>query len=166
MQKIITIVIVLMLALLAGCSNQQQQKIAPTIPAPVSAPSAPAKVIEVAEPAAPQAEAAPAEKTETPSAGTTKEFTMTAKNWAFDPLTIEVNKGDHVVLTITSGDITHGFALPDFDVNVQLEPGKTVKVEFDADTTGTFDFFCSVSCGHDDQGHGHRTMRGKLVVKE
>ena len=68
--------------------------------------------------------------------------------------------GDLVKLNITSVDVTHGFALPDFGVNSNLEPGKTVPVEFTADKTGEFSFFCNVYCGE-----GHKDMKGTLIVK-
>jgi len=89
-----------------------------------------------------------------------KEFTMTAQNWQFSPATITVNKGDKVRLKITSVDVTHGFALKDFNVNVTLEPGQTQIVEFVADKVGSFSFRCSVPCGE-----GHREMQGTLIVK-
>lgn len=89
-----------------------------------------------------------------------KEFTMTAKQWAFEPSTITVNKGDRVRLIITSVDVAHGFGLPDFNVDARLEPGAATTVEFTADRTGTFTFFCSVVCGA-----GHSGMHGTLIVK-
>ena len=88
------------------------------------------------------------------------EFNMIAKQWEFDPETITVNQGNKVILHIKSVDVTHGFALPDFNVNANLAPGKTVDVEFTADKKGTFTFQCSVFCGS-----GHREMKGKLVVE-
>ncbi len=89
-----------------------------------------------------------------------RQFTMTARQWEFSPDTITVNKGDTVVLSIRSIDVAHGFALPEFGVNERLEPGKVVEVEFVADKTGTFSFFCSVLCGA-----GHSDMKGTLVVE-
>ncbi|RMF55497.1 hypothetical protein D6745_01840 [Candidatus Woesearchaeota archaeon] len=100
------------------------------------------------------------QSTPTKSSGEVKEFAMTAKQWEFIPSTITVNKGDTVKLHIKSVDVTHGFALPDFGINKNLEPGKTVNVEFVADKTGAFTFFCSVYCGS-----GHGGMKGKLIVK-
>ena len=88
-----------------------------------------------------------------------KEFSMTAKKWEFSPETIIVNNGDIVKLHITSIDVDHGFNLPDFNVNEELEPGKTVNIEFTADKTGTFTFFCNVFCGS-----GHSDMEGMLIV--
>ena len=95
----------------------------------------------------------------TTTSGETKEFTMTAKRWEFSPDTITVDKGDKVVLNIQSIDVTHGFAISAFGVNSRLEPGETTVVEFVADKSGTFQFFCSVQCGE-----GHSTMRGQLIV--
>jgi len=178
MKKMIVVLTIFALLVLAGCGTKE----AATGPA-----SAPAKVIEIAEPAdteeaapateaetAEEAEAAPATEAETaeeaeaapevasePVAAQIREITVSAKKWEFEPSTIEVNKGDRVMLTITSEDVEHGFSLPDFQVDVKLSPGKTVPVEFVADKAGTFDFFCSVYCGS-----GHRDMVGKLVVKE
>lgn len=92
--------------------------------------------------------------------GETKEFDLIAKQWAFEPSTIEVNKGDTVKLNIKSIDVRHGFKLPDFRINEALEPGKIVNIEFVADKTGTFTFSCSVFCGS-----GHKDMTGQLIVK-
>lgn len=92
--------------------------------------------------------------------GEIKEFSITAKNWEFNPDIITVNKGDKVKLTITSVDVSHGFAISDFNINKRLEPGQTTNIEFIADKSGTFTFFCSVQCGH-----GHSRMKGQLIVK-
>ena len=89
-----------------------------------------------------------------------KEFKITAKQFSFDPSTIEVNKGDKVRLLITSADVPHGFSIAEYGINVKLSPGKTETVEFTADKQGTFTTFCSVFCGS-----GHSNMKGKLIVK-
>ena len=93
------------------------------------------------------------------AASAVKSFTMTAKQWAFEPSKITVNKGDTVKLAVKSIDVTHGFGLSAFGINERLNPGETVNIEFVADKTGTFSFFCSVSCGS-----GHGGMRGTLIV--
>ncbi|MBI5728545.1 MAG: cupredoxin domain-containing protein, partial [Candidatus Magasanikbacteria bacterium] len=67
---------------------------------------------------------------------------------------------DTVKIKITSVDVTHGFALRDFNVASTIEAGKTTEVQFVADKTGTFTFFCNVFCGE-----GHGGMRGTLIVK-
>ena len=89
-----------------------------------------------------------------------KEFRMTAKQFAFDPSTIEVNKGDKVRLIVTSTDVPHGISIPEYGINERLDPGKEVTIEFTADKEGTFTAFCSVFCGS-----GHSNMKGKIVVR-
>jgi len=92
--------------------------------------------------------------------GETKEFTMIARKWEFEPSEIRVNLGDLVDIHVMSEDVSHGFFLPDFDVNEMLEPGVEVNVEFVADKKGTFTFSCNVPCGR-----GHGGMRGTLIVE-
>ena len=94
------------------------------------------------------------------AAAAVKDFTITARQWQFDPSTITVQQGDMVKLSIQSMDVTHGFSLSAFGINEQLSPGKTVNIEFVADKKGTFPFACSVVCGS-----GHTGMRGTLVVE-
>ncbi|MDI6721517.1 MAG: cupredoxin domain-containing protein [Candidatus Aenigmarchaeota archaeon] len=89
-----------------------------------------------------------------------KQFDVVARQWSFEPGTIEVSQGDVVILKIKSVDVEHGFALPDFGVSQKLEPGKETVVQFTADKKGTFTFFCNVLCGS-----GHKDMKGTLVVK-
>jgi len=91
---------------------------------------------------------------------TAKEFKMTAKQFQFEPSTIEVNKGDKVRLIVTSIDVPHGIAIPEYNINERLDPGKPVTIEFTADKDGTFTTFCSVFCGS-----GHSGMKGKITVK-
>src|SRR3989344_1497102 len=94
------------------------------------------------------------------AAAEVSEFSIVAKNWEFDPAEITVNKGDTVRLLITSVDVDHGFAIPEFGVSEKLSPGEEVTVEFVADKTGEFTFFCNVFCGS-----GHQEMRGRLIVQ-
>lgn len=98
---------------------------------------------------------------ETPSGNeTVKEFSVTAKQYEFIPGEIAVNKGNRVILHIKSIDVTHGFAISDYDINEMLNPGEEVTVDFVADKAGEFTFLCSVPCGK-----GHSSMQGKLIVK-
>ena len=89
-----------------------------------------------------------------------KEFKITAKQFQFEPATIEVNKGDKVMLIVTSIDVPHGISIPEYGINERLDPGKSVTIEFTADKEGTFTAFCSVFCGS-----GHSNMKGKIVVR-
>ena len=92
--------------------------------------------------------------------GAVKEFKITAKQFQFDPATIEVNKGDRVRLLVTSIDVPHGIAIKEYGINQRLDVGKEAVIEFTADKDGTFTVFCSVFCGS-----GHSGMKGKLIVK-
>ena len=69
------------------------------------------------------------------------------------------NQGESVRLEITSEDVSHGIGIEDYDIDRQLEPGKTEVVTFTADKTGQHHFHCSVYCGA-----GHNDMHGTLVV--
>ena len=102
----------------------------------------------------------PVRQETSPRSGEVKEFKMTAKQFAFEPATIEVNKGDRVRLIVTSADVPHGIAIPEYGINERLDPGKPVTIEFTAEKEGTFTAFCSVFCGS-----GHSGMKGKIVVK-
>ena len=84
---------------------------------------------------------------------------MTAEQWDFTPSIITVNGGDKVILRLTSKDVKHGFAINEFNINVDIKPGQTVDVEFVANKKGEFEFYCSVQCGA-----GHSGMKGKLIV--
>jgi heme/copper-type cytochrome/quinol oxidase subunit 2 len=76
---------------------------------------------------------------------------------------IEVSKGDQVILKLRSADVTHGFSLKAFSIYVAqgIQPGKTVYVSFIADKIGTFIFMCTVFCGDI-----HQHMQGTLIVKD
>ncbi|MBU0957588.1 MAG: cupredoxin domain-containing protein [Nanoarchaeota archaeon] len=91
--------------------------------------------------------------------GETKTYDIIAKQWEFEPATIEVNLGDKVVMNVESKDVTHGISIPQFGVSERLNPGDDVHVEFVANKKGTFSFFCNVPCGSE-----HRSMQGMLIV--
>jgi cytochrome c oxidase subunit 2 len=74
---------------------------------------------------------------------------------------IHVKQGATVRIRLTSEDVTHGFYIPDFNVNAgPIAPGKFKTVEFTADRAGTFTFYCNVLCSHE-----HGGMTGKIVVE-
>ena len=87
-------------------------------------------------------------------------FTMTAEKYDFDPEELHVQTGSLVTLTITALDDVHGFDLPDWDIDVRLDPDKPVTVEFFAPEPGTYEFHCSHFCGM-----GHFGMNGRIVVE-
>ena len=164
--------ILLLLLIIAACSqqaptayNQQAEKVIQVQEESKSklTPSVPSNAQETQTTEKTTQETQPAEQntvTQPETASDTVEMNVIAKRFEFDPSTIKVKQGQKVILHIKSLDVTHGFALPDYKINENLEPGKTVTVEFVADKKGTFTFFCSVYCGS-----GHRSMKGTLIVE-
>src|SRR3989338_179707 len=81
-------------------------------------------------------------------------------NWY--PRKITVPFGKKVKILIRNIEtVTHGFALPDFNVAVkEIKAGEVVVVEFTPDKKGAFQFMCTVWCS--DQ---HMNMTGEIVVE-
>lgn len=82
--------------------------------------------------------------------GNRVEINMTMVRSHMTPDKIEVKAGDHVVWHITnveqSLDATHGFALPGYNISLSLEAGETQTIEFDANQSGVFAYYCSEFC--------------------
>ena len=91
--------------------------------------------------------------------GDTKEFTIITSQFKFEPNKIEVDRGDKVRITAYSTDVPHGLALPEFEVFLYLEKNNQKTIEFIADKSGKFQYFCNTFCG---EGHGN--MNGELAV--
>jgi nitrous-oxide reductase len=68
----------------------------------------------------------------------------------YTPERVEIKQGDHVIWHLTSlertRDATHGFAVSGYNINLSLEPGETQTIEFDANQSGTFTFYCTEFC--------------------
>lgn len=81
-------------------------------------------------------------------------------NW--HPRTITVKRGQPVRLLIRNIEtVSHGFALPDFNVGVrEIKAGHTEVVTFTPDQTGRFLFLCTVWCSP-----RHEEMTGTLIVE-
>jgi len=101
---------------------------------------------------------------------------MTARQYAFDPPVLRVNRGDTIRLRITSLDVIHGLYLEGHDLDIKIipdspylevkhpsrpgEPAKKLEeVVFVADRAGKFRYRCSHTCGN-----MHPFMQGELVV--
>ena len=85
--------------------------------------------------------------------GVVKEITVVSKKleWAFEPELIEVNQGDRIKLTVVNEDnFDHGVAIDALGVSQRLPANGTIDVEFVAGKSGTFPFYCSVSCSSSD----------------
>lgn len=95
-----------------------------------------------------------------PVAGSVKEFTVTANNFAYDVKTIKVKKGDKVEITFKNAEGFHDLKIDEFNTSTaQLQAGGSQVIEFVADKTGTFEYYCSVG------SHRAMGMKGNLVVE-
>ena len=96
--------------------------------------------------------------------GNTVDVYMTAIRSHFAPEHISVKRGDLVRIHLTSlertRDATHGFAINKYNINVSLEPGESVTIEFVADKAGVYPFYCTEFCSA-----LHLEMAGYLFVE-
>jgi nitrous-oxide reductase len=96
--------------------------------------------------------------------GNTVEVSMTAIRSHYEPEIVEVSKGNRVVWNLSNlertYDATHGFALPGYNITSSIEAGETVTLDFVADKTGVFSFYCTEFCSA-----LHLEMAGYFLVK-
>ena len=139
----------------AGC--------APTQPAPEPAGStypegqAPTDSPNLPSSAAPESGIQAAQAAET---GEVKSFTVVGDNFAYDLKEMRVKKGEKVRVTFKNAEGFHDFRIDEFGVNSgKLQAGGETVVEFTADKTGTFEYYCSVG------KHRQMGMKGNLIVE-
>ncbi len=70
-----------------------------------------------------------------------------ARQFAFEPATLDLHQGDTVTIHFESLDAAHGLFIDGYPVDLHAEPGKSAQVTFTADKAGKFKIRCSVSCG-------------------
>jgi nitrous-oxide reductase len=83
---------------------------------------------------------------------------------AFSMPVIKVKKGDEVTITLTNydkvEDLTHGCAIPTYNINFIVNPQETKSVTFKADHAGAFWMYCTHFC------HAlHLEMRSRFLVE-
>ena len=95
-----------------------------------------------------------------PLTGELKEFIIEGSEFSFNPSSITVNAGDRVKITFkNTGSARHNLVIGDLGVSTSLIPaGSTDTIEFTADRSGTFAFYCSVP------GHRSSGMEGQISV--
>ncbi len=92
--------------------------------------------------------------------GTVKEFTVIAKPFLFNQKELRVKKGDTVRIVLDNQEGMHDWVIDEFNARTkQIKAGETDTVEFVADKTGTFEFYCSVG------NHRAMGMVGNLIVE-
>ncbi len=90
-----------------------------------------------------------------------KEFTIASDHFSFIPNAITVKKGDHVKITFANSVGTHDLKIDEFNVGTPLlGSGEKATIEFVADKTGSFQYYCSVG------NHRAMGMWGTLTVSE
>jgi heme/copper-type cytochrome/quinol oxidase subunit 2 len=93
------------------------------------------------------------------TASTDRTFHIDARRFEYDPAILKVNRGDRVTIELVATDVVHGLAIDGYNLETTADPGKTARLTFVADQTGTFRFRCTVTCGN-----MHPFMTGKLEV--
>ncbi len=89
-----------------------------------------------------------------------KEFTVSAENYDFSVKEMKVKKGETVKVTFVNREGLHDWVLDEFNAKTKIMPaGGSETVEFVADKSGTFEYYCSVG------NHRQLGMVGKLIVE-
>ncbi len=104
-----------------------------------------------------------------------REITIRARQYAYAPERIRVNKGDTVHIRLISDDVVHGFYLEGYDIDAEIQPlaSKIIlrrpsrpdesrevdEIVFTANREGKFRYRCSHTCGF-----LHPFMLGEMVV--
>lgn len=112
-----------------------------------------------------------------PTISLPRERTITVRThrYGYSPEIIRVNRGDAIRLRFISDDVTHGFYLEGYDLDVNIppmhtnvalrkpsqpgEPQMVEEVKFIANREGKFRYRCSKTCGF-----LHPFMLGEMIV--
>ena len=86
---------------------------------------------------------------------------VVAKEFAFQPATIEMETGETVRLKLVNqGQLSHNLHMRGVATSTEtIQTGKTDTVEVTASADGTLEFYCDVP------GHEQAGMTGKIVVE-
>lgn len=84
---------------------------------------------------------------------------VVARQFIFQPGTIEVPENSKVTFYVTSADVIHGFDVIGTNINIMAIPGQVAEVTVEFDEPGEYGIICHEYCGD-----GHHDMEGKLVV--
>ena len=89
---------------------------------------------------------------------------LTSQAPTFTPREFKLKMGDEVTIILTNldkvEDLTHGFAIPQYNINFIVNPQETASVTFKADKPGVFWCYCTHFC------HAlHLEMRSRMIVE-
>src|SRR3989344_5822683 len=140
MGKIILAILAAAILVAAGFWFYQKDGGSPTVPAGTPPPET-----NMNSETAPSAGDLQTSETSASQSENVKEFTVSAQNFSFDPSTITVNKGDKVRIVFKSVGGTHDLIIDEFNAATKrVSSGQTDSIEFVADQTGNFEYYCSV----------------------
>lgn len=89
-----------------------------------------------------------------------KEFIVTGSKFKFEPVKISVKKGDTVRVVFKNLEGMHDFVIDEFKAKTkQIKENESETIEFVADKTGSFEYYCSVGT------HRAMGMKGTLIVE-
>lgn len=96
--------------------------------------------------------------------GDTVKAKVIAVRSRFIPDRIDAKVGDELIVHITNieqtGDMIHGFAINDHDMNIVIDPGETKTIKVKLTKPGVYPFYCTNFCSA-----LHQEMQGYLVVQ-
>jgi cytochrome c oxidase subunit 2 len=87
-------------------------------------------------------------------------FTVRARDFQFEPATLDARENDLVVIELDATDIPHSLVIDAYRIVKRASPGRPARFEFRADRVGTFAYYCNLTT--DDRCKG---MRGQLTVR-
>jgi len=159
MNKVFFVFLAMALLLIAGCSQSTGNNSSPELkPRPINNPTS--DNTEVTD----DVEVVEDEGSINSGSSEVKTFKLTGQNFKFlmdgqeNPVLL-VSKGDRVRIEFTSTEGFHDWKVDEFGAATEkVKDGESTFVEFVADKTGTFEYYCSVG------SHRANGMKGQIIV--
>lgn len=85
---------------------------------------------------------------------------INASRFSFEPSEITVKKGEPVMLTVRSTDVTHGLVVEELGIRTEVKKGQTEDLTITPEAAGTFEGQCAHFCG---KGHGSMKLTVHVV---